>query len=453
MTPPARTAAADTTLGKLPPKRWWQQKPSLTLQVFMALVLGVVVGVAVPEFAVQLQPLATLFLHLIKMLIAPLIFATLVIGIASHGDPKTLGRIGLKTIIYFEVATTIALAIGLFVGNVFQPGAGVLLSASEAATGELATIASNAHTVQQGNFWDVILHMVPTSVVDAMARGDILQIVVFATFFALAVIAAGDKAKPMLVTLDSLAEVMFKFVNLVMAFAPLGVFGALAATIGQNGLGILYVYAKLVGSLYFALLLFVMLVLVSVCAIIKIPFIRMVQAVKDPFLLAFSTASSEAALPQAMERMERFGVPKSIVSFVMPTGYSFNLDGSTLYLSLAALFVAQMAGVELSLQQQLVMVLTLMITSKGVAAVPRASLVILAGTLTTFGLPLEGIAVILGIDHILDMARTSVNLLGNCVATAVVARWEGMFDDDKMRAFDPDFIEAEAMPPVTPASA
>lgn len=426
-TAPYRPMASRTRL------QW--SMPSLTVQVFIALVLGVVVGVIAPQFASTLQPLATIFLHLIKMLIAPLIVATLVVGIAGHGDPKSLGRIGLKTIVYFEIATTIALVIGLVVGNVFQPGSGLSLDVSASATAELGTIASNATQAAHHSFWDTIIHMIPTSVIDAMAKGDILQIVVFSVFFALSMIAAGHKAQPVMDVLNSLAEVMFKFVNYVMAFAPMGVFGAIAATIGKNGLGILLVYAKLVGSLYFALIVFVVLVLVSVCTIIRVPFMAMIHAIKDPFILAFSTASSEAALPKAMETMERFGVPKNIVSFVMPTGYTFNLDGSTLYLSLAALFVAQLAGIELSIQQQILMVLTLMLTSKGVAAVPRASLVILAGTLTSFGLPLEGVAVILGIDHVLDMARTSVNLLGNCVATAVVARWEGVFDDEKMRSF------------------
>lgn len=419
------------------PKKTFKM-PSLTVQVFLALVLGVVCGVVAPEFASGLQPLATIFLHLIKMLIAPLIIATLVVGIAGHGDPKSLGRIGLKTIIYFEVATTLALVIGLLVANIFQPGAGLTLDVSASAASELSTIAGNATQAAHHGFWDTITHMIPTSVIQSMAEGDILQIVVFSVFFALSMIAAGHKAQPVMDVLSSLAEVMFKFVNYVMMFAPMGVFGAIAATIGKNGLSILLVYAKLVGSLYFSLIVFVLLVLVSVCTIIRVPFLAMVQAIKAPFLLAFTTASSEAALPKAMETMERFGVPKNIVSFVMPTGYTFNLDGSTLYLSLAALFVAQLAGIELSLQQQILMMLTLMLTSKGVAAVPRASLVILAGTLTSFGLPLEGVAVILGIDHVLDMGRTSVNLLGNCVATAVVARWEGVFDDEKMQQFNPD---------------
>lgn len=413
-------------------------KPSLTVQVFLGLILGVLAGALFPNFGIAVKPLATIFLHMIKMLIAPLIFATLVVGIAGHSDHRALGRMGLKTILYFEVATTVALVIGLFIANVFQPGAGMSLDLGAGASGELAAISSNAQQAAQHSFWDTIIHMFPTSVVQSMANGDILQIVVFSVFFALSLAAAGDKGQPILNALESLSEVMFKFVGFVMAFAPMGVFGAIAATVGANGLEVLLIYAKLVGSLYVALILFVATVLLTVCAIIRVPFFKMVQAVKEPFFLAFSTASSEAALPKAMETMERFGVPKSVVSFVMPTGYTFNLDGSTLYLSLAALFVAQMAGVELSLQDQVFMLLTLMVTSKGVAAVPRASLVILAGTLTAFGLPLEGVAVILGIDHVLDMARTSVNLLGNCVATAVIARWEGIFDDEKMLQFSPN---------------
>ena len=427
-------------------KRWALPQLSLTTQVFLALVLGVAVGLLWPAFAVNLQPLATLFLRLIKMLIAPLLFSTLVIGIASHGDPKSLGRIGFKTLIYFEIATTIALAIGLLVANVFQPGSGIHIALPISATADLAAITANADMVSHTSGWDTLLHMVPTSIIEAMAKGDILQIVVFSVLFALACISAGAAAKPITQGLESLAEVMFKLVHLVMKMAPLGVFGAIAATVGHNGLGILLVYAKLLGSLYFALLLFVMVVLVTVCALIRVPFLKLVAAVKEPFLLAFSTASSEAALPKAMECMERFGVPKSIVSFVMPTGYTFNLDGSTLYLALASLFVAQMAGIELSLQQQLLMMLTLMLTSKGVAAVPRASLVILAGTLASFGLPVEGIAVILGIDHLMDMARTSVNLLGNCVASAVVARWEGLLVDNPENT-----LESATLPTTLPA--
>lgn len=409
--------------------------PSLTVQVFLGLALGVLAGAWFPEVAVQLKPLADIFLRMIKMLIAPLLFATLVVGIAGGGDHKKLGRMGLKTIIYFEIATTVALIVGLLVANTLQPGAGMSLDLGRGNVAELATIQSNASSLASKSFMETFVHMIPTSVVDAMAKGDILQLVVFSVFFALALAAAGEKGKPVFQACESLAEVMFKFVGYVMAFAPMGVFAAIAATIGKNGLQVLVIYAKLVGSVYLALGIFVLLVLVTVCFIIRVPFLKLVQAVKEPFVLAFSTASSESALPKAMETMERFGVPKGIVSFVMPTGYSFNLDGSTLYLSLATLFVAQMAGVSLPLEQQIIIMLTLMLTSKGIAGVPRVSLVVLAGTLTMFGLPLEGIAVILGIDHVLDMGRTSVNLLGNCVATAVVARWEGVFDDEKMLAF------------------
>jgi len=425
--------------------RW--AAPSLTVQVFAGMVLGVVVGHFLPEWGVAIKPLSTVFLHMIKMLIAPLLFATLVIGIAGgHGH---LGRMGFKTLLYFEIATTIALIIGLLVANVLQPGVGMDMHLAQAATSELSTIATNAQAQSTHTFWDTIVHMFPTSVIDAMAKGDILQLVVFSVFFALALRAAGEKGQPIMDALESLSEVMFKFVSYVMTFAPMGVFAAIAATIGANGLGVLVGLGKLVGALYLALVLFVAIVLVTVCLIIRVPFTRMVAAIKEPFIIAFSTASSEAALPKAMETMERFGVPKNIVGFVMPTGYTFNLDGSTLYLALAALFVAQVAGIELSLQQQVLMMLTLMLTSKGVAAVPRASLVILTGTLTGFGLPIEGIALILGVDHVMDMARTSVNLLGNCVATAVVARWEGVFDDEKMLTFD----QTPAIAPVLNTSA
>ncbi|HEY9686462.1 MAG TPA: cation:dicarboxylase symporter family transporter [Coleofasciculaceae cyanobacterium] len=411
------------------------KKPSLVVQVVVGMILGIAIGHLFPQLGQDIQPLAKIFLNMIKMLIAPLLFATLVIGIAGAGSHHTVGRMGLKTIIYFEVATTIALIIGLTVANVLRPGAGMSLDLGAGNADQLAQIQTNAQTVAHHSFWDTLVHMFPTSVIKAMAEGDVLQLVVFSVFFALALGAAGEKGKPVMHVLESLSEVMFKFVGYVMAFAPMGVMAAMAATVGRNGLDVLFIYAKLVGSLYFALGLFVLTVLVTVCSCFKIPFGKLLQAIKEPFILAFSTASSESALPKAMEAMERFGVPKGVVSFVMPTGYTFNLDGSTLYLSLATLFVAQMVGVELSIQQQIIMLLTLMLTSKGVAAVPRASLVILAGTLTAFNLPVEGVAVILGIDHVLDMGRTSVNLLGNCVASAVVARWEGVLDDERMAAF------------------
>lgn len=412
------------------------KKPSLVAQVIAGMLLGVALGYFVPQLGVEIKPIADVFLRMIKMLIAPLIFATLVIGIAGTGNHKNLGRLGLKTIIYFELATIPALIIGMAVANVLRPGDGVDMTALSAkGADQLSAITGNVSTVQHHSLWDTVVHMVPTSIVDAMAKGEILQLVVFSVFFSLAILSAGEKARPVLNVLQSLSEIMFEFVNKVMAFAPFGVMAAIAATVGANGLGILVVYAKLVGALYLALVLFVVLVLLSACAIARVPFFKLMRGIKEPFLLAFSTASSESALPKAMELMERFGVPKSVVSFVIPTGYSFNLDGSTLYVALAALFVAQMAGIEMPMEQQVIMLLTLILTTKGVAAVPKASLVVLAATLTAFGLPLEGVAVILGIDHFLDMGRTSINLVGNCVAAAVVARWEGVLDDEKVAAF------------------
>jgi proton glutamate symport protein len=366
---------------------------------------------------------------MIKMIIAPLLFSTLVVGIAGTGDLKAMGRIGLKAIIYFEAATTIALFWGLALVNWFQPGAGLAVPIG-ADTGELAALAQ-----KQQHAWDIFLHLFPTSVVDAMARGDILQLVVFSTFFGIALAAIGEKGKPLVNVLESTAQVMFKFTGYVMQFAPVGVMAAIAATVGGKGLGILYTLGKLVLLMYGGLLVFAIVVIGGVAWLIRVPFLRFANAIREPFLIAFTTVSSEAALPKALEVMERFGVPKNIVGFVLPTGYSFNLDGTTLYLSLASVFVAQLAGVEMTFGQQLVMMLTLMLTSKGVAGVPRAALVVLTATLGQFNLPLEGAAILLGIDQVMDMGRTAVNVMGNCISTAVVARWEGVFDDEKMRAF------------------
>ncbi len=404
----------------------------LTLYIFIALISGIVVGWLFPDIAVKFKPLGELFLRMVKMIIAPLIFATLTVGIAGHGDVKNLGKIGLKTIIYFEIATTIALILGLVMANILKPGAGFnidLNTVSTAAVEQMQNVQSTRSLTQ------MLVDAVPVSVVDSMARGDLLQIVVFAIFFALAVCAVGPKARPVLEFLQSTCDVMFKFTEYVMKFAPIGVFGAISATIGQNGIGILKSYAKLIGITYLSLVVFVIIVLVVACKIIKVSFRGILKAIKDPALIAFTTASSEAALPKAMEQMEKFGVPKSIVSFVMPMGYTFNLDGSTLYLTLATLFCAQIAGINLSLEQQLMIMFTLMLTSKGIAGVPRVSLVILTGTLTGFNLPIVGVAVLLGIDQILDMGRTTVNLIGNCVATTVVAKWENDFDHNKMQRF------------------
>jgi proton glutamate symport protein len=333
----------------------------------------------------------------------------------------------VKAIVYFEVATTIALFLGLGLVNVFQPGVGVRV----AATQNIADLASTKPLTG----WQLLTHLFPTSVVQAMAEGEILQLVVFSIFFGIAVAAIGKKGQPIVDVLESTAQAMFKFPGYVMLFAPFGVMAAIAATVGKMGIGILLTLAKLVLLMYGGLIVFAILVLGTVAYLIRVPFFTFVRAVKEPFLIAFTTASSEAALPKALEVMERFGCPKNIVGLVLPTGYSFNLDGTTLYLSLASVFVAQLFGVEMSFGQQLVMMLTLMLTSKGVAGVPRAALVVLTATLGQFKLPLEGAAILLAIDQIMDMGRTAVNVMGNCISTAVVARWEGVFDDAQMRRF------------------
>jgi proton glutamate symport protein len=370
----------------------------------------------------ELAPVSAIFLRLIRSIIAPLIFGTLVYGIAGGGDLKRMGRIGLKAIVYFEIVTTFALFLGLSAVNLVRPGAGMSLrqTSSEAALPQAAPAAGA-----------IIEHVFPASIIDAMARGDVLEIVVFAFLFGAACAAIGAKAGPVVAFCESLAEIMFRYTRYVMYLAPLGVGAAIAVTVGTKGFAVLFGLGKLVLTMYAALVLFVVLVLGAVVLAARIPMRRFYRAVREPFLIAFSTASSEAALPLALENMEQFGVPKHIVAFVIPTGYSFNLDGSTLYLSLASVFVAQAAGVHLSLGQQLLMMLTLMLTSKGVAGVPRAALVILAGTLSTFHLPMEGVAVLLGIDALMDMARTSVNVVGNCLASAVVARWEGVAFSDR----------------------
>lgn len=405
------------------------------------MVVGVLVGWLFPDIGRQLSPLSNIFLRMIKSLIVPLLFATLVIGIAGHGDDmKRVGKLALRSVIYFEVVTTLALAVGLIAVNVVKPGVGVDIGGASAQTGQ--ELAQREITIGS-----VLEHTVPQSFFEAAANNEVLQIVFFSILFAVALARVPvEPRKVMLGVLDSLSEVMFKFVGLVMAFAPFGIGAAIAVTVSQSGLGVLKNLGVLVLTLYGALIAFVLLVLVPVMIMFRIPIGRFWRAVRDSALLAFSTASSEAALPQAMTAMERFGVPRRIVAFVMPTGYSFNLDGSTLYLALASVFVAQAAGIDMPLSQQLLMMLTLMLTSKGVAAVPRASLVILSGALASFGLPLEGVAVILGVDAVMDMARTSINLVGNCLATAVMARWEGELGNEQL----PEFEAVEGQPMMVP---
>lgn len=405
----------------------------LSLFIFIALVAGVIVGWVAPDFAVQMHPLAAIFLRMVKMIIAPLLFATLVVGIAGHGDPKSLGRIGVKTIIYFELVTTIALFLGLGIANALNPGAGINIS--NANMSQLDSITQMSSSTAHSTFADFFVNLIPTSIFQSMAEGNLLQIVIFSIFFAIAICAIGKKAKPVMDILQATSAIMFKFTEYVMYFAPLGIFGAIASTIGANGIVILKNYAKIILSLYFALALFVGIVIFAACKIVRISLRNFIRAIAEPAFLAFTTASSEAALPKAMTIMEDFGVPKSIVGFVMPTGYTFNLDGSALYLAMAVIFSTQLVGINLAVEQQLVIMFALMLTSKGMAGMPRVALVVLAGTLSSFNIPIIGVALLLGIDQILDMGRTTVNLIGNCVATVVIARWENSFDYNKMHKF------------------
>jgi proton glutamate symport protein len=425
------TETADIAQPVTTPRKPWYRL-SLTTWILIGLVAGGVLGYVQPEWGNKVYFLRDIFLNLIKSIIAPLVFSTLVVGIAGGGDLKKVGRMGAKALIYFEIVTTIALFLGLAVVNLTRPGVGVALAAP--VTGTIQQIEAN----HPKTLVETLVHIFPSSVVDSMVRGDVLQIVAFAVLFAMAVSAVGEKGKPMLRLMESLSQIMFRFTSYVMMFAPIGVGAAMAHTIGTHGLGVLVNLGKLIGSLYFALILFIVFVLGAVALLFRVPVRKFIQAVREPATIAFATTSSESALPKAMEVMERLGVPPRIVGFVIPTGYSFNLDGTTLYLAMASVFVAQAAGIHMGFSQQLIMMLTLMITSKGIAAVPRASTVILLATLNTFlpgGIGPIGVAVIFGVDELMDMGRTCVNVIGNCLATCVVARWEGEFDDERARVF------------------
>jgi len=391
-------------------------KRTLTAWIFIAMLAGAVLGHDWPSLAVNLRVAALAFLRLIRTIIAPLLFATLVSGIAGHSDLKKVGRLGIKAIVYFEVVTTLALVIGLLAINISKAGVGA----------QVPTQSSESLQVQKLTASDTILHIFPENVAKAVAEGQVLEVVVFSILFGIALaLVREDRRKPMLVFTESLAATMFKFTNIVMYFAPLGVGAAIAYTVGNTGIAILLNLAKLLATLYVALLVFLFGVLLPIALLAKVPLRKFVSAVAEPFSITFGTANSEAALPSAMEAMEGIGVPREIVAFVMPAGYSFNLDGSTLYQSLAAIFVAQAAGVHMGVGQQILMMLTLMLTSKGTAGVSRSSIVILLATVGSFGLPLEPVFLLLGVDQLMDMARTSVNVVGNCLATVVVARWEG----------------------------
>ena len=403
---------------------------SQTRWIIVAMIVGVLVGYLFPDgpdprtiHATDLQVVSSVFLRMIKSLIAPLLFGALVVGIAGHGDDlRRVGRLAWHSILYFEVATTLALLVGLFVVNVVGPGSGVNLAAATLDTG---TDFARTHV----SFSGALEHAVPQSIFDAAERNDSLQITFFAIIFAVALAQMRGGAKSLMLSFcESLSEVMFKLVNIIMKFAPLGIGAAIAVTVGRSGLGVLKNLGVLVLCLYGGVIVFVLVVLLPIAIMFKVPIRQFWRAVREPSLIAFSTASSEAALPLALRNIERLGVPSRIASFVLPTGYAFNMDGTTLYLAIASVFVAQAAGINMSLSQQIPMMLTLMLTSKGLAGMPRASLVILSGTLVQFGLPVEGVAVILGVDALMDMARTSLNVVGNCLAAVLMARWDGSLD-------------------------
>ncbi len=404
---------------------------TLSTWIFIAMLLGAEIGYDLPIVATHLRVLALIFLRLIKAIIAPLLFATLVVGIAGHSSLRQVGRLGLRSIIFFEVITTIAIFLGLGAINLSKAGVGVQLP---------STTTSDATSVSKLSAEDTILHVFPENIAKAVADNAVLQVVVFSLIFAIALATISEeKRRPLLTLCESLAETMFKFTNIVMYMAPVGVGAAIAYTVGHTGLGILGSLLKLIVTLYAALVVFIVGVLLPVALLCRVPLKRFIRAVAEPVTIAFGTSSSEAALPSAMEQMEAMGVPRQIVAFVIPTGYSFNLTGSSLYLSVAAIFVAQVAGLHLSLGQQLMIAFTLMLTSKGVAGVSRAALVILLATATSVGLPTEPVFILLGVDQLLDMGRTAVNVLGNCLATVVMAKWEGEFGIEQ-----PSAVVAEA---------
>lgn len=368
-------------------------------------------------FASRISILSDIFLRLIKMIIAPLVFATLVVGVAKVGDFKSVGRIGLKTLIYFQFATLLSLTLGLLLVNYFEPGKVMHLTLPEQS-------ASSGITTKAIDPKEFVTHVIPKSIVESMANNDILPIVVFALFFGIAAASLGEKAKIIVQGLDAVSHIMFKVTNFVMNFAPLGVFGAIAAVVAKQGLGVISAYLYLIATFYGGLIFFALVILGAICLVLRIPYLKLLTTIKEPILLAFSTASSESAFPKTVEAMEKFGCSNRIISFVLPLGYSFNLDGSIMYMAFATQFIAQAYGMDLTIQQQITMLLMLLVTSKGMAGVPRASMVVIAGMLATFHIPEAGLLLLLGIDQVLDMGRSAINVVGNAVATAVVSKWE-----------------------------
>ncbi|ARK25024.1 glutamate:protein symporter [Sporosarcina sp. P37] len=420
-------------------------KLSLAYQILIGLVLGIAVGAIFygnPDVEKYLQPIGSMFINMIKMIVVPIIISTLVIGVAGTGDIKKLGKLGGKTLIYFEIVTTIAIIVGLMSANIFKPGDGIDMSSLE--KGDISQYVQTTEEVQNEGFMDVLVGIVPSNIVDSMANGDMLPIIFFSVLFGLGVAAIGERGKPVLDVFQGVADAMFWVTNMIMKFAPFGVFALIGVTVSKFGLESLIPMGKLMVLVYATMIFFIIVVLGGIAKIVGVNIFHLMKVLKDELILAYSTSSSETVLPKVMEKMQKFGCPKDIVSFVVPTGYSFNLDGSTLYQALAAIFIAQMYGIQLSITEQITLVLVLMITSKGIAGVPGVSFVVLLATLGTVGIPLEGLAFIAGIDRLLDMARTVVNVVGNALATVVMSKWEGRFGEEPVKEErEPQFVFAE----------
>ncbi|MGM9945883.1 MAG: cation:dicarboxylate symporter family transporter [Lysinibacillus sp.] len=417
-------------------------KISLASQILIGLILGIAVGAIFygsENVQTYLQPIGDIFLNLIKMIVVPIIISTLIVGVAGTGDIKQLGRLGGKTLIYFEIITTVAIVVGLLAANIFQPGAGIDMNELEKS--DISSYVETTEAQEEKSTFQIIVDIVPKNVVNAMAEGDMLAIIFFSVLFGLGVAAIGERGKPVLAFFQGTADAMFWVTNLVMKFAPFGVFALIGVTVSKFGLASLIPLGKLAILVYGAMIFFVIVVLGFTAKIFGINIFKLIKMIKDELLLAFSTSSSETVLPRIMLKTEKMGAPKDIVSFVIPTGYSFNLDGSTLYQAIAAIFIAQMYGIDLSIVEQITLVLVLMVTSKGIAGVPGVSFVVLLATLGTVGIPLEGLAFIAGIDRILDMARTAVNVVGNTLAALVMAKWEKRFDEEQFAAYQAENLK------------
>jgi proton glutamate symport protein len=420
------------------------KKFGLASQIFVALVLGIVLGALFhgnETVMAIIAPIGDIFIRLIKMIVVPIVIAALVVSIAGVGDIKKLGKLGGKTLLYFEIVTIFALSIGLLSANLFHPGSG--LDTSNLEKSDISKYEATTKTVESHGFADTIVHIVPKNIFESMAQGDLLPIIFFSVFFGLGIAAIGDKGKPVLGFFEGILEAMFWVTNQVMKFAPFGVFALIGVTVAQFGISSLIPLGKLVVAVYLTMIFFVFVVLGMIAKMSGTSIFILIKVLKDELILAFTTASSEAVLPRLMDKMEKFGCPKSITSFVIPAGYTFNLDGSSIYQALASLFVAQMYGINLSLTHQITLLLVLMLTSKGMAGVPGASFVVVLTTLGSMGLPIEGVAFIAGIDRILDMVRTAVNVLGNSLATIVMSKWEGEFDEEKANAYINSTKQAE----------